>query len=40
MEVIQVNLAFGLKFVEEIEETKGEGGVWPPPSGRKPPLAE
>lgn len=40
MKVVQVNLAFGLKFVEEIEETKGEGSAWPAPGGREPPSTE
>ena len=40
MEVVQVDLAIGLKFVDEIEETKGEGCVWPMPSGWEPSNAE
>jgi hypothetical protein len=37
MEVVQIDLAGGLKFVEEVEQTKREGSAQPPPGGREPP---
>ena len=40
MKVIQVNLAIGLKFVDEVEKTKGKGRVRSLPSGREPSNAE
>ena len=40
MKVVQVDLAIGLKFVDEVEETKGEGSVWSLPSSREPSNAE
>ena len=37
MEIIEIDLAVGLKLVYEVEQTKSEGGTRSPPSGGEPP---
>jgi len=40
VEVVQIDLAVGLQFVEKIEETECRSGARTVPGGRKPPSTE
>ena len=40
MKIVDIDLALGLKLVEEVEKTKGEGSAGAVPGGRKPAYAK